>query len=382
MYQNVVILDDNSSGHHGIYLCAISEAFTKLGYRVSVLSPPLSHELCLHKDVNFIELTSNNYIPENSSIFNKIIIPFDRWKHANEVIESAGFRAEDTFVFFNWLDDYAFGLVPALVQSRIFKYAASGIVFKNHFIREDNLLKKFLKFPYALKSKRFSRVAFVETPQKISLMGKLLGKDTISFPDFIDSENHRVDTDFVQRATESLDSALKTIGIIGALSKRKNVLYLLRNSQDLAENGVQVLLVGKLSSTEYSDSELVEIEQIIKCTNSIYLLNEFIPNESTVNAIYEKVDIVWAAYKEWPFTSNAVSKAVFYRKVSIVPVDSYLAEFVAEHKVGISIDDNNKLSPQIITLEDENIDINNFNRLNNFLDVNRLPSLLSRMIHD
>ncbi|MFP4861487.1 glycosyltransferase [Providencia rettgeri] len=219
--------------------------------------------------------------------------------------------------------------------------------------------------------KRCNSIGIVETPSNIKKLSKYTKKPIYYFPDFISTEKNNVSLNIAFTIDEIKKIACNRtiISMIGTIQKRKNIINLIDAASKL-QNNVFVFIYGKLSSSDFSNTEIDKIRHGLPPNVIIY--DRFIETESDINALYELTDIVWNAYLNWNFTSNALSKASYFKKAIISSNGSYISEICNKYTIGVTVNEDDIESIKSGILKCPTIIDND-----NFLEFNKLNSIES-----
>ncbi|MEQ8538030.1 MAG: glycosyltransferase [Coleofasciculus sp. D1-CHI-01] len=119
----------------------------------------------------------------------------------------------------------------------------------------------------------------------------------------------------------------KIVSLLGNLTPRKNFPLFLESVSKLDLNKYFILVLGKLKLPQKSDQDLEKynlfINELIgkqeRLAQSSYIdINYFIKNENEFSALINLSDIVYLHYKNFPFSSNILTKVMAHGKPVIV----------------------------------------------------------------
>lgn len=136
----------------------------------------------------------------------------------------------------------------------------------------------------------------------------------------------------------------KIISILGALTRKKNLLLFLEAIDRLDTDEYFPLVIGELRKNQYSEEEIKTIYQLVEKhqKNGFFMLDYHIPNEKDFDHLIRLSDIIYLQYKNHPFSSNILIRALMHRKAVIVSpgylleklVNQYSWQAVAEEDCG------------------------------------------------
>jgi Glycosyl transferases group 1 len=263
-----------------------------------------------------------------------------RWYQAKKtislIISSIGHKPD--LVIFNWIDSYLSRYIPAFLIDIIFPYSWFGIFFQPKLNIEVNQIK--LDFHKIFKASNCEGVGVLDNDQQSKLQEQLK-KRVITFPDVTDEAKPDVDF-FVASDIKHKAKGRKIIGLLGSLNKRKGLLTLLQASQQPCNDKYFFAFVGQLSNYMLKAEELEYIENIKKQNPSnCYFHFERIPDEPQFNALVSTCDILFAAYENFPYSSNILTKAAVFNKLLIGSNGYCIGKRVREFQLGMTIDEGN-----------------------------------------
>lgn len=140
----------------------------------------------------------------------------------------------------------------------------------------------------------------------------------IHLPELVDI-NIRSDSELVSRILSIADGRT-IVSLFGVLIPNKNLLLLLEAFLHLDQQQYFCLIIGKLPDALYTKDKLERItllsHQLAAC--SFIKLDYQVPSEEELNALINISDVVFLHYKNHPFSSNFLAKAMAFGKPAIV----------------------------------------------------------------
>ena len=126
--------------------------------------------------------------------------------------------------------------------------------------------------------------------------------------------------------------------MLGSLDKRKGTLTLLEVSRQASDRWFFVF-AGRLAEPAFTAAELARIEKIVKTNpdNCFFYLNS-IPDGSRFNAVVQVCDVLYAAYENFPYSSNILTKAAIFEKPVIASKNYCMGERVQKFNLGYGIE--------------------------------------------
>jgi hypothetical protein len=349
--KTVVLIDPYQGGHHLMYLRLFSKAILELGYQVVACSADSENldnwivaQLRESPELikNFKTLTILEHPPKR--LFDRNLQPLNtlsRWylakKTVRQVIQLVGHHPN--LVLFNWVDSYLSRYIPASLIDIIFPYPWFGICFQPKL---DNIQKikhnHFFDFHRIFKAFYCQGVGVLDNEQTAKLQLQL-NKKVITFPDITDEVKPDVNF-FVALDIKKKARGRKIIGLLGSLNKRKGLLNLMKASQQPGSEKYLFAFVGQLSHYTLQSEELEYIQRIRDLNPlNCYFHFELIPDEPQFNALVNTCDILFAAYENFPYSSNILTKAAVFKKPLIATRGSCVGNRVLQFQMGLTIDE-------------------------------------------
>jgi glycosyltransferase involved in cell wall biosynthesis len=244
-------------------------------------------------------------------------------------------------VFFSTIDPYIGPYTSQYEIDYYFPYPWSGLYMKPQDIIEkwkySAYRKSILNPNHILQSRRCKSIGIFIEPCAEPL-SRLIGKPVVTFPDIVNKStpdlSHVIIKDIIKQSR-----GRKIISLLGSLEKRKGLLTLLQAAKKLPEEDFFFVFAGQLSKSSFTENELLLIDNM-NLPNAYFFLRR-IPEESTFNGIISISSIVFAAYINFPFSSNLVGKAAYFNKPLLVSFGSYMASEVKTNRLGESAKEGN-----------------------------------------
>lgn len=349
--KTVVLIDPYQGGHHLMYLRLFSKAILELGYQVvacSADSENLDNWIVaqLHDSPELIKNFKTLTILENQPkrLFNLNLQPLNtlsRWYQAKKTIRQVIQLVDHhpDLVLFNWVDSYLSRYIPASIIDIIFPFPWFGICFQPKLDDPQKINHNhFFNFHQIFKAFYCQGVGVLDNEQTTKLQLQL-NKKVITFPDITDEANPDFNF-FVALDIKKKADGRKIIGLLGSLNKRKGLLNLLKASQQPSNEKYFFAFVGQLSHYTLQAEELEYIQKIRALNPSnCYFHFELIPDEPQFNALVNTCDILFAAYENFPYSSNILTKAAVFKKPLIATTGSCVGNRVHQFQMGLTIEE-------------------------------------------
>tara|TARA_R100000027_G_scaffold67220_1_gene65111 strand:- start:8011 stop:9219 length:1209 start_codon:yes stop_codon:yes gene_type:complete len=126
----------------------------------------------------------------------------------------------------------------------------------------------------------------------------------------------------------------KIVLLIGRLRKVKGVVNFAHTA--LANSGEDLFFVmaGQLSPSGFDEEERVLVTETFQNAENCYLHRDELKDEGEYNAVFRLASIICIAYRNFPGSSNSLTKAAFFQIPVIVGSGYLLAERVHRYRIG------------------------------------------------
>ena len=267
-----------------------------------------------------------------------------RWQQVAKIMEKIAVKLGKIpdLTFFAWLDSYLGPYLTAATSDHIFPYPWSGLYFQpplRKTLKYQQLRRGILNPLAVLKSKHCPSVAVLDEGIADKLQQKL-NKPVVIFPDFTDESPPDMSFEIAQKIRAKA-AGRKIIGLLGSLDRRKGTLTLLEVSRQASDRWFFVF-AGKLAEPAFTAAELAKIGEIVKANpeNCFFHLTR-IPTEAQFNAIIQICDLLYAAYENFLYSSNILTKAAIFEKPVIASKNYCMGERVEKFNLGYGIEGGN-----------------------------------------
>jgi glycosyltransferase involved in cell wall biosynthesis len=153
----------------------------------------------------------------------------------------------------------------------------------------------------------------------------------VSFPDFADDSPPL----FNDVSAELIDFAAgkPIVGIAGHLQPTKGVCVFAKVAEQMMNQKIAFAFVGKLMTGLFSNDDKELLRRVMALPNVFSYLDR-LPDEAAFNAVISCFDVFFAAYVNFPNSSNTLAKAALFRKPVIVSDGYLMAERVRKYRLG------------------------------------------------
>ncbi|OAB62063.1 hypothetical protein AY599_22115 [Leptolyngbya valderiana BDU 20041] len=367
--KSIAFIDTNhGSGHHLTYMRGFCKTMLEAGYRVFCFYPDPDavsdwleergtnsleyfHQVEMpklkQKDIPFF-----GQFPESLPVLGRLPQPIAvlaRWNYAarkiREATETVG--VEPDLVFFNWLDNYFSYYLSGAIVDRIFPYPWSGLYFRPGSLRFGDrklpLSNVSLDHWAIAKASRAQALTLLDEDIAQQLQGQL-PRPVFPFPDFTDETPPQSNYELVREVREKAKGR-KIIGLIGSLSKRKGLLTLMEVARRSSDKDWFFVFAGPLSMAMFNqdfDRDLNDDYVKFKTFADNHPENclcrfESIPDDGSFNAVIDCCDVLFAAYENFQYSSNILTKAALFKKPLVVSQGYCMERRVRRFGMGTSI---------------------------------------------
>jgi glycosyltransferase involved in cell wall biosynthesis len=350
--KTILLMDTHVGGHHLMYLRFIGKTLLELGHQVIVFCPEPDQLAdwisvqCPEQLHRFKTLPVQEPAPVRLPLLGRLPQPFNvltRWQHAAVVAKTAASalgKTPDLFLF-NWLDSYLSAYMPRQLIDQIFPYAWAGLCFQPQ-LPFPSFSQRTGVFNYheVLNADRCRGVGVLDAGMATELQQQIRNP-VVTFPDFTDESTP--DQDFaVVKTLQQQAQGRTVIGLLGSLNKRKGLLTLLETALRSPSENWFFAFVGQLSTYTMLPAEVERVEAIVaSAPSNCFFHLERIPDEPQFNALVETCDVLFAAYENFPYSSNLLTKAAVFNKPVIASQGVCMGDRVKQFQLGVAIAEGN-----------------------------------------
>lgn len=345
--KTIYLVDPYWTGHHLTYIKLFAKSLLSSGHRVVTLCPKsdevsawgVNHLPAVQVDrlhtVEF-EAPKNGFMRRSSMVRSFIL-----WRHTEKTIAQAVHdnTHHPDLVFFCWIDSYLSRYLNGALVDRLFPYLWSGLYFHPRHLRVMRPKGRFVRSERDLifSARNCLAVAVLDEGIQDSLQHRCQ-KPVISFPDIADVSLPEMEYE-VQTQIREQAHGRAVIGLLGSLEQRKGLLDLLEIAQQSHDRDWFFVFAGDLCELEFTPDDRQTIHAIAEYSASNCLFfSEYIPDEQKFNAIFNTCDVIFAAYRNFPHSSNMLTKAAFFKKPLLVSGGYCMAERVNQFSLGLVVE--------------------------------------------
>jgi hypothetical protein len=174
---------------------------------------------------------------------------------------------------------------------------------------------------------------WAENPMR-NLVGS--GKSVTTFPDFTDvslpSRNGK--NTGLYRKISDFSNQRKIVSLVGHLQRTKGIVEFTNAAKAPESHNTFFFLGGDINWSEITSSEKESLKDDWENIPNLFCHFDRIKDEATLNQVIAISDVIFAAYRDFPNSSNILTKAAYFRKPIIVSDGYLMAERVRKFELG------------------------------------------------
>jgi glycosyltransferase involved in cell wall biosynthesis len=352
--QTVALTDWRWQGHHPNYFVNYAVAIAKAGYRVlplcsnpadfsSRLSALLSSDPGHRLDV-LIDDPIHLSHPKSSKIrparYRGLHNAWRRFAGLGKQLRNLENvkEAKIDMVFFACIYDHDFEHFRKVEKSFGFPWSGLYLHARSfHMPGSPMPYTGVIPCPEKIFSSELMRSAAVLDEGVVAPMGGIAGgKPIVLMPDFTDEELP-ADGDGgagLAHKIMSFAQGRQVVCLLGHLQRTKGIEEFTAMAQKESMRHVFFFLGGEVNWTEVEESKRSELQKVWESAGNVYAHLQYISSDTEINAVISISDVVYAAYKDFPNSSNILTKAAVFKKPVIVSDGYVMAERVREYELG------------------------------------------------
>jgi glycosyltransferase involved in cell wall biosynthesis len=351
--KSVVVFEFFWGGHRAAYLNTVSKTFLDLGCRVVACSPqpdqvkPFENASEIPEGRFFSVLFTLNDV--SKAFGGTFGVRTARWKRialfVNGIEAMLGNKAD--FVFFNFLDSLHLPFPGNIVVDAIFPYSWGGLYVQpcRVFDEADASLAARINWilnPFSVFNAQHCKMfALLNETIRDRIEKKISHSKIVTFPDFADGSLPLSELIKVKELRERAQGRI-IVGLFGYLKKYKGIFTFIEVAKTIDKSGFFFLIAGDCSPTSFSTEEFAAIKAFMDSNpENCMFVTEYIADERDYNALFNVVDVVFAAFLNFPYSSNTVTKAALFKKPIIVSNGHCMSQRVKEYRLGSMVEQGN-----------------------------------------
>jgi len=339
----ITLVEWNQDGHHDTYLLILASTLLHQGSRLLVLcrDPQRFHSAISdrihqshHAMLDVVAISGPDWIRRRRRwplglaymIFSRSIVRQIRLGEKRA-------RHEKSEVFFCCLYEHQTRMLHAVI-SRLCGRQWSGLYLHAHAFHKPNVLAPGVKrrWPISRLWKQPGLRGLLMLDEMIAPhVSEIVQRPVLVMPDIAATELRREDP--LAAEMEAFACGRTIIGLLGHIIPSKGVMTLLRCAKCDEMRHVVFAVVGAIQWDMFSDEDQLLLRKAF-CLPNVWLRDLRIPDEACYNALFDMCDVIYAAYENYPHSSNTLTKAAAFHKPVLVHDGSLMAERVRQYRLG------------------------------------------------
>jgi hypothetical protein len=346
--KTIALIDWSWAGHHATYFYSLTREFINIGCDVLPLCPEFAiqevkswrHEGkgagVIHEPIPVGALRLRQSVlphflrgPEQAITgFGRIGKQLRKWERTS--------RKKIDLVFFTTIYDIQF--LNFNLASRLLGHPWSGIYLHSRSFRmPGKALPNSTRLPrpeQIFQAPGMSSICVLDEGIVDSIACMVASKKPVlAFPDITLTETIEK-TPCLAQKIRAFAGGRKLVVCIGYLYRAKGMKELCMAAMTPALKDIVFLFAGEVDWTGFTDEERRFIRSAWENSPNIMTHLQRIEDERMMNKLIREADLVYAAYIDFPNSSNVMTKAAFYRKPILVSDGYLMAERTRMHRLG------------------------------------------------
>jgi glycosyltransferase involved in cell wall biosynthesis len=368
--KHILLYDAIEFGHHKNYVIFFAKNLVSLQCRVSIIFPNAEK---LKNEFNEDEINHLQFFDHHKFDLKKSL-RFKIWQNWQELKYNFKRVHENVdLMFIMWFDDFKFNTDHPLILKTFlhyfnwtFKSPWFGInVHQVHFRKPTTKHEIWSK--ELITRHKFCKGVGVFDEGIVHQYQKNVKRPIYVFPDV-------TKTDLKNESNLEINNK---IVLAGVGDRRKGILRFIRASELSENTNWHFSIVGKINWKEFTDTEIQELQNALNTKN--VSSTGFIENEAEMNDEIASADFVFAAYEDFPHSSNILTKAAAFKKFVLVNKGFLMAERATKYQLGLVLENDSILDLNL--LHSKTSDLNpQFDLYCKTHSMNQLRSVLAEII--
>jgi hypothetical protein len=245
-------------------------------------------------------------------------------------------------VFFACIYDHQFEFLR--FAERLFSFPWSGLYLHSRGFRAAGIpmVQWGNRLPCPEKifgSQSMQSIGMLDEGCLDQMKGICGSKPVFLFPDITDYAREPKSTGLAAKAREQAGGR-PLVSLTGYLQRTKGLEEFTALVENPAMGDVFFVLAGELCWTALPIATRRNLEEVWRRAPNLLTCFVQLP-EATMNAVIAESDVVFAAYKDFPNSSNVLTKAAFFHRPIVVSDGYLMAERVRRHNLGEVVPEGN-----------------------------------------
>lgn len=228
--------------------------------------------------------------------------------------------------------------------------------YSNNFSMWERLMKNY-QWPWAgirfspdlnespsfLSMKNFKGLWVLDETLVADFQMKWPNKRVEYLPDFADARLPDMGISGAVQIALERASGRKIIFLGGSISRRKNISYWLNLLEAMKAEEWFFILVGKVWWDDLSGVDAARLRLAQTGKENFYMRDAYIDDEAEFNEFISVSNLIFAVYKEFPYSSNLLSKAAEFERPIVTSQKYLMGKLVEKYKIGLAVSEENHL---------------------------------------
>ena len=124
----------------------------------------------------------------------------------------------------------------------------------------------------------------------------------------------------------------------GSIGKQKNLAKWIALIHHVDPTQWYFAQVGRISYNNLTAEDIQALTRIQQQPpENLYVYADYLPDETSFNAIIEVADVIFAVYRDFYRSSNMLSKAAYFEKPILVADQCLMGERVTQYQIGLAV---------------------------------------------
>lgn len=342
--KTVALVDWNWKGHHPIWFLKLIEGFVAAGTRVAAFCPPEAMEEVKRATMGLEHVTVGSSLyaqprrrlpgflrarDHARRVFGTLEKSLQQWENNN------GTRID--LVFFSTIYDFEFENFN--VAKPWFSRPWSGIYLHARSFRMPGTAMPYVnRLPCPEKiftQTSMSSVCLIDEGAVEPMQALTKGKPAFEFPDITGTEIELpLDGNNLAGKLRSFAKGRKIVVCLGHLQKTKGLVELCQVARDSRAADICFFFGGEVNWNDMTSEEIHLIKSTWEQSPNVLTYLVRLLNDATINSLIQTADVVFAAYTNFPNSSNMMTKAAFLERPLVVSDGYLMAERVRKYRLG------------------------------------------------
>jgi len=349
----ISLIDWNWTGHHPTYFVEFASALAEIGYDVLPFCPDPED---FSKRLSIIENLKSQHLGQIFSAQTLTPTPLGRirpgrFRPHHQAIKQFGEIGSRLRAWEKQSQQKIDAVFFACIYDSQFRYLKYGSPFLGYpwaglYLHARSFRMPGTPIPYTggfpcperiFTDRRCTGVALLDecaaNPMR-NLVGS--GKSVTTFPDFtgVSLPLRKGKITGLCRKISDFSNQRKIVSLVGHLQRTKGIIEFTNAAKSPESHKIFFFLGGDINWSEITSLEKESLKDDWENTPNLFCHFDRIKDEATLNQVIAISDVIFAAYRNFPNSSNILTKAAYFRKPILVSDGYLMAERVRKFELG------------------------------------------------